>query len=280
MCGPFKSCQAILRLLEIIFTALAFIIVTSRGGMVHPWGVWCEFVWIFCIIVPLVLLVMEAMSWHILLATCLPDWADLSCGLTMLCAAMITSATIIFAVVYLCLSCIINILCLIFSLVATVVFLVDTVKQKLKCPNGYLSRLRGLLRMSEAFIACIILTAASDYFVNQNWSDPPFGMICSVAVFALCLLVTVLIIILYLLRLLQGLLSLNLGLMEFVFNIVVVLSYMLAIILWIVFGSKHYNNNPYFCEHCSYRDFITVIVGAFINLVLYLVDLVLSFKSR
>ncbi|XP_035001843.1 myeloid-associated differentiation marker [Hippoglossus stenolepis] len=289
MCGPFKSCQAILRLLEIIFSALSLIIIMIRGGMVSPRGVWCEFVWVFCIIVPLVLMVMEAMSWHKLLAAFLPDWADLSCGLTLLCAAMtisatiisatIISATIIFAAVFACLSCVLNILCVIFSLVATAVFLVDAVKQKITCRSCYLSGLRGLLRMSEAFLACIILTAAADYFVNQHWSVPPFGMIGSIIVFAVCLLVTVVIILLHLLKLLRCLLSFGLGLMEFVFNIVTVLSYLLAITLWIVFGYKHYNYSPYICERCSYADFITVIVGALVNLVLYLVDLVLSFKS-
>ncbi|AWP17587.1 putative myeloid-associated differentiation marker-like protein 2 [Scophthalmus maximus] len=278
MFGPFKSCQGILRLLEIIFSALALIMVIFRDRMVSPWGVWCEFVWVFCIIVPLVLIVMEAKSWHILLAAFLPNWADLCCGLTMLCAVMISSASVIFAVVFVCGSCIVSILCVIFSLVATVVFLVDAVRQKMACPSGYLSRLRGLLRMSEAFIACIILTAATDYFVVYARSS--FGMICSIIVFAVCLLVTVVIIVVHLLKLLQALLPFGLSMMEFVFNIVAVLLYLLAITLWIVFGYKRYRYNSYGCEYCSYADYITVVVGAIVNLVLYIVDLVLSFKSR
>lgn len=68
--------------------------------------------------------------------------------------------------------------------------------------------------------------------------------------------------------------------MEFVFNIVAVLLYLLAITLWIVFGYKRYRYNSYGCEYCSYADYITVVVGAIVNLVLYIVDLVLSFKSR
>ncbi len=280
MCGPFKGCQGILRLLEIIFSALSLIFVIFRGRMVSPWGVWCEFVWVFCIAVPLVLSVVEAKMWHMLLAAFLPNWADLTCGLTTLCAVMIISATIIFAAVFVCLSCIVNILCFIFSLVATVVFLIDTILQKKNSPNGYLSGLRGGLRTAEAFIACIILTAATDHFVTGEWFFHPLGMICSIIVFAACLLVTVVIIVLNLLKLLQCLLSFGLNMMELVFNIVAVLLYLLAVILWSTFGYRRYRYNPYICNKCSFVDMNTVTIGAIVNLVFYIVDLVLSFKSR
>ncbi|KAK2820282.1 hypothetical protein Q5P01_023241 [Channa striata] len=277
MCGPFKGCQGILRLLEIIFSAIPFFIVIFRGRMVSPWGVWCQFVWVFCIIVPLVLTVVEARMLHILLAAFLPDWAGLTCGLTTLCAVMIASATIIFAVVFLCLSCLLNILCFVLSLVATVVFLIDCVNQKKTFPSGYLCGRRGVLRTAEAFTACIILSAGADHFVMASWSFRPFGLICCMIVFGVCLLVTVLIILLNLLKLLQCLLSFGLNAMEIVFNIVAVLLYLAAVILWCVFGYKRYQYNPYMCLECSFANVNTVTVGAILNLVFYVLDLVLSF---
>uniref|UniRef100_UPI0037E76F07 myeloid-associated differentiation marker-like protein 2 n=1 Tax=Semicossyphus pulcher TaxID=241346 RepID=UPI0037E76F07 len=280
MCGPFKGIQGILRLLEIIFSALALFIVIFRGRMVSPWGVWCEFVWVFCVIVPLVLTVMEDRMWHLLLAAFLPNWADLTCGLTSLCAVMIASATVIFAAVFTCLSCIVSILCFIISLVATVIFLIDAVLQIKGFPSGYFSSLRGGLRTTEAFIACIILTAATDHFVTAELSYRPFGMICSMIVFAVCLLVTVVIILLHLLKLLQCLIPFRLNMMEFVFNILAVLLYVLAVILWATFGYRRYRYNPYICKKCSFADVNTVTIGAIINLVFYIVDLVLSYKSR
>ncbi|KAM6963571.1 myeloid-associated differentiation marker-like protein 2 [Tautogolabrus adspersus] len=280
MCGPFKGCQGILRLLEIIFSALSLIIVIFRGRMVSPWGVWCEFVWVFCLTVPLVLTVVEARMWHVLLAAFLPNWADLTCGLTSLCAVMITSASVIFAAVFVCLSCIVSILCFIISTVATVFFLIDAVMQKKKCPTGYFSNLRGGLRTTEAFIACIVLTAATDHFVTGEWSFHPFGMICSMIVFAVCLLVTVVIIVLHLLKLLQCLLSFGLNKMELVFNFVAVLLYLLAVLLWSTFGYKRSGYNLYICNKCSLADVNTVTIGGIVNLVFYIVDLVLSFRSR
>lgn len=280
MCGPFKGCQVILRLLEIIFSALALITVLFRGRMVSPWGVWCEFVWVFCIAVPLVLIVVEARMWHVLLAAFLPDWADLTCGLTTLCATLITSATVIFSSVFLCRSCIASFLCFTSSLVAAVLFLIDGVMQKRRFSNGYLCSSRGSLRTSEAFIACIILTAATDHFVTGEWSFKPIGMMCSIIVFAVCLLVTVVIIVLHLLKLLKCLLSFRLSMMELVFNIAAVLSYLLALILWCVFGYRRYKYNPYICDKCSFADLNTVTAGAVVNLFFYFVDLILSIKFR
>lgn len=280
MCGPFKGCQGILRLLEIIFSALALIVVVFRGRMVSPWGVWCMFVWVFCIAVPVAVTVMEAKLWQILLVAFLPNWADLTCGLTILCAVTISSATAIFAAVFVCLSCIDSILCTIFSLVATLIFLIDSVMHKRASPSGYLSSLRGCLRTAEAFVACIILTAASDHFLNGNWAFRPAGMICSTVMFAACLLVTVIIEVINLLKLLQSLLSCGLSAVEYVFNIVAVLLYMLAVILWVVFGYKRQKYNPYICEKCPYVNVNTVTVGAAVNLVLYITDLVLSLRSR
>lgn len=103
---------------------------------------------------------------------------------------------------------------------------------------------------------------------------------CSIVVFAVCLLLTVVIIVLHLLKQLQCLLSFRLSVMDLVFNIVAVLSYLLAIILWSVFGYKRYRYNPYICGKCSFADMNTVSIGAIVNLVFYIVDLVLSIKSR
>lgn len=103
---------------------------------------------------------------------------------------------------------------------------------------------------------------------------------CSIVVFAVCLLVTVVIIVLHLLKQLQCLLYFRLSMMELVFNIVTVLSYLLAIILWSIFGYERYRYNRYICGKCSFADMNTVNIGAIVNLVFYIVDLVLSIKSR
>ncbi|XP_076007825.1 myeloid-associated differentiation marker-like protein 2 [Genypterus blacodes] len=285
MCSLLKDLQLVLRVLEIIFTLVALIINLSRGAMVSPWGVWCEFVWVFCFIVPLVFIIMEATKLNLLLGAFISNWADLTCGLTVLCAVMIASASIIFAAVFVCFFCVDNIFCFIFSLLATLVFLVDAFMQKSKSPGGYLSSVRGLLRMAQAFIACILLTAASDYFLGVEMHARPFGMICCIIIFVVCLLVTLLVIVLNLLTLLQALLPFGLKIVDLVFNIVASLSYLCAVILWCVFGYrryKHYWNYTYYnayCYNCNIADLNTVTAGTILNLILYVTDLLLTIKG-
>ena len=74
MCGPFKSIGGILRLLEMIFSGVALILVLFRGGMGSPWGVWCDFVWLFCFLIPLLITVAEALKINVLMKMFLPDW--------------------------------------------------------------------------------------------------------------------------------------------------------------------------------------------------------------
>ena len=93
MCGPFKSHGGILRLLEMIFSGVALILVLFRGGLANPWGVWCHFVWFFCFLIPLLITVAEALKLQVLMAMFLPDWSDLTCGLTMICTLMMASST-------------------------------------------------------------------------------------------------------------------------------------------------------------------------------------------
>ncbi|XP_064864486.1 myeloid-associated differentiation marker-like protein 2 [Oncorhynchus nerka] len=278
MCKHFKSLLNILRLLEIILCTLALVIPMFRGRMVNPYGIYCEFIWVFCVIMAVVLLVSEIMLLHILL----PNWDDLVCGLTMLCTLMVAAATLIFAIVFGCLSCISSVFCIIFSLAATVVFLVDSVKRKMKCPKGYLSNLRGILRFTEAVLACIILAGATNYFLGVEGEFRPPAMLWCIVVYVVCLPVTVLIIPIRLCSLLECLIScIGMDLLELVFNIVAVVLYLSAVILWPVFGYKHYREyNPPNCDYCRHNDLDVVTVGTIANLTLYVVDLVFTILAR
>ncbi|XP_023862919.1 myeloid-associated differentiation marker-like protein 2 [Salvelinus sp. IW2-2015] len=278
MCKHFKSLPNILRLLEIILCTLALVIPMFRGRMVNPYGIYCEFIWVFCVIVAVVLLVSEIMLLHILL----PNWDDLVCGLTMLCTLMVAAATLIFAIVFGCLSCFSSVFCIIFSLAATVVFLVDSVKRKMKCPKGYLSNLRGILRFTEAVLACIILAGATNYFLGVESEFRPPAMFWCIVVYVVCLPVTVLIIPIHLCSLLESLIScIGMDLLELVFNIVAVVLYLSAVILWPVFGYKHYREyNPPNCDNCRHDNLDVVTVGTIANLILYVVDLVFTILAR
>ena len=146
--------------------------------------------------------VLEALQVHVLLVAFLPDWADLTCGL-----AVIASASVVYAAGYACFHCVLSILAVTFSLAATAAFLVDAVLQKLQRPRGYLSRLSGVLRVTEAFVACLLLAADTSYFQ---------------------------LILFNLLSLLR--LPLPIKLLQRVYNVVAALLYLSAAVLWAVYG--------------------------------------------
>ncbi|XP_010887190.1 myeloid-associated differentiation marker-like protein 2 [Esox lucius] len=282
MCQYFRILSNVLRLVEIILCVLALIIPLFRGRMVNPYGIYCQFVWVFSAAVAVVLLVFEIRALNVLLAACLPDWDDLCCGLTMLCAFMVTAATLIFAIVFGCLSCISSSFCVIFSLAAAVVFLVDSVLRKMKCPKGYLSNLRGILRLTEAVVTCVVLAGSTNYFLGVEKEFRPPAMVWCIVVYVVCFPVTVLIVIVNLCSLLKGFIAcIGLNKLELVFNIVAVILYLSALILWPVFGYKHYREyNPPNCDYCRHDDLDVVTVGTVVNLVLYVVDLVFSVLDR
>ncbi|KAK0133202.1 Myeloid-associated differentiation marker-like protein 2 [Merluccius polli] len=273
MCGPFKSFHSILRLLEMIFSGVALILAMFQGGMARPWSIWCDFVWFFCILTPLVIVVVEALKLDLLLVVFLPHWADLVCGLTMICTLMISSASGVYGASYTCFNCVLGIICLTFSVLATAAFLLDAILLKLKCPSGYLSHLRGMLRFTEAFVACLLLTAATSYFLYGNWLRPP-GMMWGLLVFAVCLLANVAVILFNLVKPLSALLPM--GRLECVYNIVATLLYLSAAILWLVYGYwwyfDHTANSQQYCNSCWLGDLHLVTAGVLLNLLLYIVD--------
>lgn len=279
MCSRTPSCQTILRLLEMILSAMALVLVIIRGSMVHPWGIWCEFVWVFCFLIPLIIWIAEALSVHILLKLFLPDWADLVCGLTMICTLMISSATVFYAAIFACYTCVLSIITVTASAAATLFFLLDAVLQKFKCPSGYLSRLRGALRFTEAFVACILLTAVSNHFLYVDSFYRPAGMMWGLFVVTVCLLANVVVILFNLVTLLRKLLPMHW--LELLYNCVAMLLYLSATVLWLVYGYIFLpaETSPHYCTSCSLRDLHTVIGGMLLNLLLYILDLVVSIKA-
>lgn len=70
-------------------------------------------------------------------------------------------------------------------------------------------------------------------------------------------------------------------LLELVFNIVAVVLYLSAVILWPIFGYKHYREyNPPNCDNCRHVNLDVVTVGTIANLILYVVDLVFTILAR
>ncbi|XP_072535330.1 myeloid-associated differentiation marker-like protein 2 [Salminus brasiliensis] len=279
----FCSLSCSLRILQAVFCGLALLIPMFRGTMSNPFGIWCEFVWTFGMIVALVIFLLEKFLCDKIVEMIVlkHSWADLACGLYLQGSSMLLAASIIYCFVFVCgrFACLGDIFCAIFSIVAFVLFAVDAVKAKLKCPSGYLSNLGGLLRFAQGLVACILLASVTDYFMGVEKYHKPAAMVWCTVVYVVCFPVSVLIILIHLIKLLGGLLCFALDKLEFIFNIVAVALYVSAAIIWPIFAYRNYSVNPAHTNRMHdrrYHDLNMATVLTYVNLGLYVADLILS----
>ncbi|XP_062848404.1 myeloid-associated differentiation marker-like protein 2 [Trichomycterus rosablanca] len=277
-CCP--SLSTILRILEALFCGLALLIPMIRGWMRNPYGVWCEFVWLLGLAIAVAIFFIEKFLCDKLfeLIVLQHSWTDLTCGLSLQMAVMLLSASALYFWVFVCKWCMLNIFCAIFSTLAFIIYTLDAVKAKVQCPEGYLSSIRGLLRFGQAFVACITLTALADYFMHSmnRFSMPP-PMAWCIVVYVVCFLASVLIILIQLIKLLRGLVCCFLDKLEMVFDIIAVVLYGSAAIIFPIYAYKHYwshHDHKYNIYNQSLIDLHIATVLTYVNLGLYVVDLI------
>ncbi|KAI4902398.1 hypothetical protein NFI96_001254 [Prochilodus magdalenae] len=280
------SLSCCLRVLEAVFSGLALLIPMFRGSMKNPFGIWCEFVWTFGLVVAVVIFLLEKFLFDKIVETIVlkHSWADLACGLSLHASFMLLSASIIYCFVFVCgdIACVGDVFCAIFSIVALVCYAVDAVMAKLKCPSGYLSSLRGLLRFGQALLACILLATVADYFMGVESHYKPPAMVWCTVVYVVCFPVSVLIILIHIIKLLGGLLCFALDKLEVIFNIIAVALYVSAAIIWPIYAYRNYSTGPAHRNRIHdrrFHDLNTVTVLTYVNLGLYVADLVLSLIS-
>ncbi|XP_030626077.1 myeloid-associated differentiation marker-like protein 2 [Chanos chanos] len=276
-CGLGRS--DILRILQIVFCALALLIPMFQAKMIHPYGLWCEFVWVFGMVVAVVILVLEKLLLVVILQVCLQhSWDDLKCGLLMLCTLMLLSASIIYAAVFVCSRCFGDIISATFSFLALIVYAVDAVKSKLKCPEGYLSNGRGILRFSQCWVACIILAAAIIAYLGVEHKYRPTALVWCMLLYGFCLLVSMVIILPHLLKPLNALCCCALDKLEVIINVVAVVLYISVAVIWILYAYRFYRRTQRGdIWHNRRSDDVNVVsVLTFVNLCLYIADLIWS----
>ncbi|KAG9276834.1 myeloid-associated differentiation marker-like protein 2 [Astyanax mexicanus] len=277
------SLSCFLKILKGVFCGLALLIPMFRGKMANPFGIWCEFVWTFGLVVAVVIFLLEMFLCDkiVELIVLKHSWADLVCGLYLQVSAMLLVASLIYCIIFVCgrLACLGDIFCAICSIVAFVLYTVDAVMAKLKCPSGYLSNLRGLLRFAESLVACVLLASVTDYFMGVEKHHKPAAMVWCIVVYVVCFPVPVLIILIHLIKLLGGLLCFALDRLEVIFNIIAVALYVSAAIIWPIFAYKNYNVGPAHTNRKHdrrFHDLNAATVLTYVNLALYVVDLILS----
>ncbi|XP_078519047.1 myeloid-associated differentiation marker-like protein 2 [Lissotriton helveticus] len=267
---------SIARFFQIFLTCTAFSLVASVNGYSGPYGVWCMFTWCFCFIVSVLIVVLEMTE----VGPRLPlSWEDFTSAFAMLATLMIFTTSIMYPSVFLASPCsghtcackgsatAMSILCFIAYAVE-----VGLTRAKPGEISGFLSTVPGLLKVFEAYVACLIFSLLDNnhlYSINS-------GRQWCMAVFCICFIITVLIIVLTIGRLLTSL-PLPFDKLLIGYNILAVLMYISAAIVWPIFSFKDYPRPPN-CDNykCPWNSLLGATFLTYINLVAYIVDLVYS----
>ncbi|XP_078095969.1 myeloid-associated differentiation marker-like protein 2 [Mustelus asterias] len=273
MTGP----VGIVRLFEVFLSCTAFSLVAHVGQYSGPYGGWCMFTWCFSFVVSVLIIGLEL---TVLFSRIPISWDDFTTSFAMLATLMNLTASIIYPTVFLApnrqtdvdfkiaataMSC----LCFIAYAVE-----VGLTRAKPGEISGFLKTVPGLLKVLEAFIACIIFVIVEgSYHVNT-------GRQWCMAVYCICFIITFSIIILTITKL-TAVLPFPFQKFLAVYNIMAVLMHITAAIVWPIFCfSPHYGKptRPSGCERgkCLWDNQVIVTILTFANLIVYFVDLIYS----
>lgn len=258
----------IMRMVSIILTCVTFILVATVGRVGSPYWAWCMFTWCFCFFFSLLIVILEitAVSSKLPLA-----WDDFTAAFAILASLMLLTTSIIYPTFFSCKSCDRQIGATVVSWVCFGLYAAEVVLTRLRPSgqtSGFLSTLPGIMKMLEAFLACIIFTSLEhgEYSSALKWC---------LAVYSLCFIFAIIIILLS-----TGKLTLFFPFpfdpLAVAYNISSAVMYMTAVVMWPL---ESFNNStrPSNCgHHCNWDKLVVVTFMTILNFIVYTLDSVYS----
>lgn len=185
------------------------------------------------------------------------------------------AASIIYPVFFACSTCGRPIGATVTSCLAFILYAVEVGLTRAKPGeiSGFLSTVPGLLKVLEAFVACIIFICL-DY---NHFSRFP-GLQWCVAVYSICFIFALLVIVFTICRLL-ALFPASFDKVLTVCNVLAVLMYITAMVIWPLYSFRN-NPRPSSCQNplCPWDNLVVITFMTFFNLGTYLADTVYSFR--
>ncbi|XP_061081344.1 myeloid-associated differentiation marker homolog [Conger conger] len=258
----------VVRILEVLLSCVSFSVVASAGHDHSSYWAWCMFSWCFCCFTTLLILVLELTR----LSGKLPlSWDDFTTAFAMLATLMVLAASVIYPRFFAhggprpIAATVMSWLC--FAAYAAEVGLTRARPGEV---SGFLSTVPGLLKVLEAFVACIIfISLESGCYASHD------GLEWCVAVYSLCFIFALLIILLTIGRLLP-LFPFSFEKVLTGYNVLAVLMYMTAVVVWPLYA---FDGRPNQCNNPAIRDSLVVVsFMTCVNLVVYIVDTVYSVR--
>uniref|UniRef100_A0A8C5QU45 MARVEL domain-containing protein n=1 Tax=Leptobrachium leishanense TaxID=445787 RepID=A0A8C5QU45_9ANUR len=222
----------ILRILQVVFSCISFSLVASVLAYHSSYGAWSMFTWCLCFAVTICIIVLELTGLYQKIPI---SWEDFTSAFSMLASLMLLTTSIMYPAVYLTGTCSGNYCgCLAGATVTSILCFfayaieVGLTRAKPGEISGFLSTIPGLLKVFQAYVTCVIFSILPGRY-------PYAGLQWCVAVYAICFIITTLIIILTIGRLLPRL-PVNFEKVLIGYNILSVAMYITVAVIW-----------PYYC---------------------------------
>ncbi|NWR23644.1 MYADM protein, partial [Emberiza fucata] len=268
------SWVGIARLLAVLLSCLSFSLVASTGDFAGPYGTWCMFTWCFCFAVTLLVLLLELLELYPLLPL---SWDDFTSAFSMLATLMVFTSSVVFPATFISSPCssskcakqavATTSSCLCFLAYALEVSLT---RAKPGDISSFLSTVPGLLKVFEAYVACLIFS-----LLDMNEYKRESGLMWCVAVYSICFIFTLLIILFTIGRCLTYI-PCPLEKVLVGYNMLALLMYLTAMVLWPLYSFRG-RGRPNPCnKDCPWNKNLGVTFLTIFNLIAYLVDLVYS----
>ncbi|KAL1005506.1 hypothetical protein UPYG_G00059980 [Umbra pygmaea] len=259
----------------------------SAGYSGGSYGVFCMAVWCACFTVTTVVFFLDATHLH----ACLPvSWDNLTVAFAALATLMYVTASVVYPVYFVTAECPyagcevrnFRIAVTVCSIAATLAYGAEVILSRAKPGRvvGYMATVSGLLKVVQGFVACIIFGALGN---GSEYTRHAATIFC-VAVYAACFAMTTVVVILTVSGR-TGCLKLPFDRFVVVYTLLAVLLYLSASVVWPVFCfDKKYGSpeRPSSCPRgrCPWDSKVVVAVFSFVNLTLYIADLVYSQRIR
>nr|XP_020472116.1 myeloid-associated differentiation marker-like [Monopterus albus] len=264
----------IVRLLDLILTCISFSLVASVGHSTNSFWTWCMFTWCFCFCVTFLILLLEFMHLNEMLPI---SWDDFTTAFAMLAALMVLAASIIYPIFFTCATCGRQIGATVTSCLAFILYSVEVGLTRAKPGeiSGFLSTVPGLLKVLEAYVACIIFMCLE---YSAYWVHP--GLQWCVAVYSICFIFALLVIIFTICRLLS-VFPAPFDKVLICCNVLAVLMYITAVVIWPLYNFQNNKTRPPNCSNlpkCAWDNLVVIAFMTCFNLIAYVVDTFYSFR--
>ncbi|KAM8824217.1 myeloid-associated differentiation marker-like [Synchiropus picturatus] len=262
-----KEPLGLMRIGATLFTCLTFsLAATAHVNASSPYWAWCMFTWCFCFIFTLAIVIMEFTTF----STKVPfSWEDFTSAFAMLASLMCLAASIIYPTFFTRNTYHRAISATVFSWVCFIMYTAEVVYTRLLPRgevSGFLSTIPGIMKMLEAFLACLIFTS-----LETNQYQRFSGLQWCVAVYSLCFIFAIVIILLSVTQLTRHF-PFNFDLVVIVYNVMSALMYVTVMVIWPLYSFRN-NPRPGECWRlCPWDKLVFVTFMAIFNTIIYTLD--------